>query len=243
MMKMSSVFFVLLLVMSAAQSSPAGAKTAVQEIHFGYYPRFRPERLDDQFVTIRRGGEAYALKFDSSGGKVFAAYEGRLSGRDWARLAARVEEAFGEVERAGPPDPDIAYEGDIIYLAVKTEGGAIREMGRMASSLPESVWDLLRDLSMLWKRLQEVPPAAGYLRSRRMNRERFESLQRKDPKLLVAVEEFPPDLRPIVAEVIDTPEYFKPISREQYEKLRAQRSLVVSHKGSGYYLYLFTSRE
>jgi hypothetical protein len=219
------------------------SKAEVQEIRFGFHPRFNIESPIDMFMTLRGNGETQALRYDDERSLITAAYKGTLTRADMRRLTARVQEAFREYRNAAPRDENIVTEGNLFYLSIKLKNGAIEQLGGKVPDMPELMGKLIGDLSVLWKRLKKTAPAPGYLRSFVIGKKRLELLKSNGSLRFVTLNEYPSDTHPIVIDAINNSPSFQAINRAQLDKLRAQKTMVLSYNGSVYEVFLFSSRK
>lgn len=218
------------------------SKTELQEIRLGFHPRFDTQFPIDLFMTLRGDGEVQALRYVSDRAQIIAAYKGTLSRADVRRLVLRVREAFGEYRNAPPRDENIITEGNLFYLSIKLKNGQFDQLGGKVADVPESVGKVVEDLSVFWKQLKETTPAPGYLRGFAIDKDRLQSLKRAGALRFVTLNEFPPETHRVIIDAINNSPAFKAINRSQLEKLRAQKTMVLSHNGSVYELYHFSSQ-
>lgn len=215
---------------------------AADDIVFTFHPRWREEPADDQRLTLRRDGSAACIFYDADSSTVTGVYKGRLRRADAARLIARVKGAFEEVDNLGPRDGEGRItEGDLFYLSLWLEGGALKEMGRKVGDAPEGVRDLVDDLSVLWKRLKKSTPADAYLWSRPIKEDRLSQLRRMEGVRIATLDEYPANVRRVILAALKSPGVLHTLTRAQFDELSRLTALIIND-GSGFELNLLKSR-
>jgi hypothetical protein len=212
------------------------------EIRYEFYPT---GPYDDSvvpiFMVIGQDGRARALRYQlRDQTKNIASYEGLLPRDDVQRLFARVGAAFRLPKRRKDYDGRLIYESDGFYLAIKQLRANVKEMSGGLEARPEEVRALVREMSELWKRLREVPPAYAYLKARPIEKDRLKLLKSKYKIDLTPIESLPTAQQSLLIPVVTQPLNFHPLTQQQYNQLKAGK-LAVTYKGKGYELSLFPS--
>jgi hypothetical protein len=213
-------------------SKPTGA-----EIRLEFYPT---GPYDDSvvpiFMVIGQDGRAHALRYGlRDPTKNVAAYEGVLPEAEVQRLFARVNGAFRLPKHRKDYDRRLVYESDGFYLAVSSHNAKVKEMFGAVETRPEEVRALVTEMSDLWKRLSEVPPAYAYLTSRSVEKDRLRRLKREGPSRLTSIESLPAFLQSLLISVVTQPRNFYPLTQEQYNQIQTYKR-PMTYRGAGYEL-------
>jgi len=193
------------------------------------------------FIAISRDGRVSAVRYQFRDRATnAAAYEGLLPEAEVQRLFARVRSAFRLPKHRRDYDPKLAYESDGFYLAIKSNQGKYREMSGGLETRPDDVRALVMEMTELWKRLNEVPPAYAYLTSRPVEQDRLRLLKSKYKIDLTPIESLSADLQSLLIPVVTQPLNFYPLTQEQYNQLKSGK-LAVTFKNRGYELTMFLS--
>jgi len=193
------------------------------------------------FIAISRDGRVRAVRYHFRDRATnAAAYEGVLPEAEVQRFFARVRSAFRLPKHRRDYDPKLAYESDGFYLAIKSNQGKYREMSGELETRPDDVRALVMEMTELWKRLNEVPPAYAYLTSRPIEQDRLRLLKSKYKINLTPIESLSADLQSLLIPVVTQPLNFYPLTQEQYNQLKSAK-LAVTFKNRGYELTMFLS--
>lgn len=185
------------------------------------------------FMVIKQTGKAralrYGLRFQA---RNVAVYEGVLPEAESQRLFARVRAAFRLPKYRKEYDRRRVYHGDGFYLALVSDRN-VKEMLGNLETRPDEVRALLPDMSQLWKKLIEVPPAYAYLTSWPIEKDRLRRLRREYKVYPTPIESLPASLQALLIPVVTQPRNFHPLTQAQYDQYqRFHRPLT--YKGAGY---------
>jgi hypothetical protein len=183
------------------------------------------------FMVIGKDGRTWALRY---------LYEGVLPEAEVQRLFARVRAAFRSPEHRKDYDRKLIYESDSFYLGARSDNGKVKEMFGSLETRPEEVRTLITEMTEVWRRLNEVPPAFAYLTSRPIEKDRLRLLKSKYKVDLLPIESLPAALQPLLMPVVTQSLNFYPLTQPQYNQLKAGK-LAITFKGKGYELSLFPS--
>jgi hypothetical protein len=199
----------------------------------------RERREESVSLVMRESGAAEALLFDRDRSAVVAAYKGLISKAEFRRWTARVGAAIREANSL-KEDNTIVRESDLFLLSIKFENGKVEGTGGKVADMTEDVRGLVADLNLVWRRFRETPRAAGYFKTKLIDKQTFASLQQKRDVHFASIEDFSLDLRRVIEEAINH-EGFHPLSQARYDELRTQQRLLI-FEGSAYVLNLFQSQ-
>jgi hypothetical protein len=213
-----------------------GAQSDDVEIRFAF-SSITPD-FDDSFapifMVIAKDGRAHALRYGLRyQTKNVAAYEGALPAPEVEKLFAAVRAAFHLPKHRGDYDRGLAYESDSFYLAVTSHNNKTKEMFGSLETRPEQVRALVGDITKLWRRLREVPPAYAYLMSRPIEKDRLKLLRTKYKVFPTPIESLPVQLQLLLIPVVTQPLYFHPLTETQYKEYQPFHR-PFTYKGAGY---------
>lgn len=212
------------------------------EIHFGFDATdpTRTARENSLVLAIRGDGRAEAVLFDRDRSTVVAIYKSVLSKKSTDRWAARIRSGISEANNR--KRDEVLRESDLFYLSIRVIEGTTQIAGGKVEDMPESVQVLIEDLNRLWRSWSKTNRAAGYLKTKVVNKDEFESLRQRPEIKFAQVETFAPSVRAIITKSINHLDGFHPLTRAQYEQLRTANRLVI-HNDSGYVLGLYSSEQ
>lgn len=234
-----------------ALASDSNSKNKSIEIKFDFYPSAlnTGDKSEPVFVTIRGDGKAQAVRYGLYSGDAVKVYEGILSKTDLAALRAKAIAAIPIASRHRRYDTGHQDE-ETFYLAVATRNSSSSMLSSIEYwgmlGLPSEISSLVDELRSLWKRLKEVRPAYGYLRSVPIKKEDLEYLRQNSTPNFKLIKELPRRLRPTVITAIRNPLNFFAINQAEANILLKFTSdtphFAVIEKDSGYGLALFLPR-
>jgi hypothetical protein len=213
------------------------------EIRCEFYPTrpYPDESVVPTFIVIAQDGHARALRYQlHDQTKNIASYEGVLPSDDVRRLFARVRTAFRLPKYRKDYDRKLVYETDGFYLALKHRKAKATEMSGGLETKPDDVRALVRELSEVWKRLKEAPPAFAYLTAHPVEKGRLMRLKREAPAQLTRIESLPEVLKSFLIPVVTQPLDFYALTQAQYEEINRHKLLMI-YKGIGHELTVFSS--
>jgi hypothetical protein len=170
---------------------------------------------------------------------VDAAYEGTLPESQAMRFLARAREARNEWKL--PNMRLLGRADDARFSMVVLLSGSANEESVFGGNLgdaSESTRRLVEDLLELWKRLDKSPPAEAYLRSVALPESELKRIQQNEQRRLLAVEEVPPDLQPVLIKSLSQPRDFVPVTRQHHDQLLEYKQFIITNKGFSYRLTL-----
>jgi hypothetical protein len=219
----------------------------VEEIRFGFDPTdpTRERKGSSVYMGLRGNGEATVFIFERDEQAVTGVYKGTLARKLKARLTARIQRAIGEAKGA-VADPNIIRESDLFFMSVKYKSGAKASVGGKVEDMPPYTRALVDDLRTMWKRFSKFPPAAAYVRSEAIGKERLALLLKEGRLRFARVEDFGPELQSLLRDVTRRPADFHHVSRPQLEQLRSRASfgdLFLTDGDSGYKISFFLPRQ
>lgn len=210
----------------------------VEEIRFGFDPTdpTRERKGPSVYMGLRGNGEATVFIFERNEQAVTGVYKGTLTRKLKARLTARIQRAIEEAKGAAT-DPNIIRESDLFFMSVKYKSGVTASVAGKVEDMPPYTRALVNGLRTLWMRFSKFPPAAGYVRSEAIGKERLSLLLKEGRLRFARVEDFSPELQSLLRGVIHKPADFHPVSMPQLEQLRSRASfgeLFLTDGDSGY---------
>lgn len=250
----SKLFFtssVLLIIFSAAATSSGGGiaydqcKDSAQSLtaRFNYYStgfgNLDSKKDDSLYLTLRGNGEVQAVLYDPPS-MVTSVRRGELPTGEVGQLLARFREALDAAARH-KADETIIREGDSFFLTFACGPGRAGELAGRVEDWPESVKLLVKDLRSLPTRLNPDSLSYGYIRAVRVEKNRLESILRGGQVRFQSIEDYPPDLRPVITKVVECPLDFHDVSRKDLDRLLAL-PLTITHNGFSYELLPFLSK-
>lgn len=206
------------------------------EIRCEFYPTrpYPDESVVPTFIVIAQDGRARALQYQlRDQTKNIASYEGVLPSNDIRRLFARVRAALRLPKHRKDFDRRLVYESDGFYLALKHQKVSVKEMSGGLETRPEEIRALVREISELWKRLKEVPPAYAYLTSSPIDTDRLRRLRHEYKVHLTPIESLPATLQALLIPIVTQPRNFYPLTRSQYDQYQTYHHPLI-YKGFGY---------
>jgi hypothetical protein len=219
----------------------------VEEIRFGFDPTdpTRERKGPSVYMGLRGNGEATAFIFERDRQAVTGVYKGTLARKLTARLTASIQRAIEEATGTAA-DPNIIRESDLFFMSVKYKSGATASVGGRVEDMPPSTRALVNDLRTLWRQFNKFPPAAAYVRSEAIGKERLALLLQEGRLRFARVEDFHPELQSLLRDVIRRPADFHSVSIPQLEQLRSRASfgeLFLTDGDSGYKISFFLPQQ
>lgn len=220
------------------------------EIRFDYYPpvgEIEPSGSGLVFVSIHEDGEAKVIRY----GPYFKTdsvrvYQGILSRQVTSQLITRIRKALSEWSPKRVYDDGFQDE-NIFHLAVAPKNSLpieIKYSGLLGTS--SEVMSVVDELRMLWKRLDEVPAAYAYVRSKPIIQQ-FQDVGPIKNAHHISVQKFPQQLRHRITNAINGPLAFHALTRSQVKQLLVvtsnQYQFAVERKGLSHGLTLYVPQK
>lgn len=179
---------------------------------------------------------------------VVAMYQGSLPLARVSHLLARMDEpAFVEALGRQNFGGTGISRGDQFYLLFRSQGSVAGECFGFVDDAPAIVRSLIKDLLAEQKQLKESALSDAYMRSEPIAPRRVEALQRSRKVRFASIQEFSPDIQPILTLAAVSPRDFLALSRTQYAQLLPKASqgheFFMTLNGSGYQLTLFSAAQ
>ena len=236
-----------------SQDQPEGSLSDWQtnaEIILNFQPFLHAEESipgGAMFVVLRGDGKTRVVHYSPNRLVVLAVYQGILSEADvrpfWTKTG---ESGFREALQVESFAGTGFEEGDPFYLSLKGPDLVEGKIFGLLQNAPEVVRALVKDLLVLWKRLDKISLADAYVRGEPIRKERFDRLRQRGQVRFASLHEFPSNIQPRLAEAIDHPYDFIPLQQAQYDQLLTWRSdgheLFVINDNTSYQLSLFRSQ-
>ncbi len=235
-------------VKDVARSRTPRPQNKTAQLFFDYYPAVLDLNFKDSefvFVAIAGDGTTRAVRYGPYNPAIIGVYESRLPKISVTRFVARAEEIIPKASEITKP-----YIGSCDSESFRLSVDHQNKMAEHAClfAMPQEIRDFVEELRTVWKQLDEVPLAYGYLTSFPLHGDFLKSAKR-NPRDYVSIRSFPPKLQAVVRKASRQTPKFYALSREQYDQLKAFTRYpshpfdfdVVDNK-SVYYLTLFQSR-
>ncbi|HEV2912326.1 MAG TPA: hypothetical protein VGX92_03320 [Pyrinomonadaceae bacterium] len=222
-----------------------GVRPRATEINLDFTPMTEPVSI---FVLLGEDNQARVVRYGRYQLNVAAIYQGNLPGAQVAQLLGRIgEPALMEAFRRRNFGGNGLTSGDQFHLSFKSKEGVAGECFGFVDEAPAVVRSLIEELLALQKQSEEAALSDAYLRSEPIAGERFQALQRSGKLRFASLNEFSPDIQPILASAVARPRDFLSLTQTQYERLLPQAShgheFFMTINGSGYQFTLFKARQ
>jgi hypothetical protein len=214
---------------------------AVLDLNFG--------KSEFAFVAINADGSTQAVRYGPYNPAIIGVYEGKLPEVEVAYLVDKARMVIPKASEITEPYVG-SCDADSFQMSLTPQNGP-RAQTFMPDPgclivMPKDIMELVEEMRIMWRRLNESPLAYGYIRSFPLNEDFLKSPQRT-AKQFVSIKKFPAKLRAIVREARKHTPKFYAVTRAQYDQLLALISdpyhFYVIDNGLGYSLALFLSRE
>ena len=214
---------------AAVKATQAKAEKQKVGIVFDYNPTVLDSdyvKSELAFVAISADGSTQAVRYGPYNPAIMGVYEGKLPKAEVAHLVDKARMVIPKASRIGEPYVGSCDANSFQMSLIPQKGPGLQPFMLYPGCLivmPKDITEMVDEMRMMWKRLNESPLAYGYIRSLPLNEDFLKSPQRST-KQSISIEKFPPKLRPIVRSAQKQTPKFYAVTRTQYDQLLALTS-------------------